>query len=154
MQDRTIQLRTYDQILIEGGAFPIPFKTIETHYPKEKASCECVCVCVYIGNVDAKQLYIAVIYLHPYTKLFSGSPIVGRPQGCTFPQELYKCNGSNFCVDSTKHTFYCPSAIQLMVLIHFSLCFKKKCSKQAHFLNFYRMVFISAMHDTYKLKFD
>lgn len=30
----------------------------------------------------------------PYTKLFSGSPIVGRPQGCTFPQELYKCNAA------------------------------------------------------------
>jgi len=73
--------------------------------------CVCVCVNVYIGNVDAEQLYIAVIYLHPYTKLFSGSPIVGRPQGCTFPRELYKCNGSNFCVDSATHTFYCPSAI-------------------------------------------
>jgi len=73
--------------------------------------CVCACVNVYIGNVDAEQLYIAVIYLHPYTKLFSGSPIVGRPQGCTFPRELYKCNGSNFCVDSATHTFYCPSAI-------------------------------------------
>lgn len=54
----------------------------------------CVCARVYIGSVDARQLYIAVIYLHPYTKLFSGSPIVGRPQGCTFPQELYKCNAA------------------------------------------------------------
>jgi len=82
MWGRTIQLRTYDQILIEGGAFPLPFGTIETHYPKEKASRArvCVCVCVSWGNVDAKQLYVAVIYLHhPYTKLFSGSPIVGRP---------------------------------------------------------------------------
>lgn len=108
-----------------GVTFPIPFRTIETHYPKEKASCkysfvwvrmwicvgECVCLNVYIGNVDAEQLYIAVIYLHPYTKLFSGSSIVGRPQGCTFPRELYKCNGSNFYVDSATHTFYCPSAI-------------------------------------------
>jgi len=109
-----------------GGCFSHTVRNDRNALPKRKSFvwtfvrvCEyecicqwvCVCVNVYIGNVDAEQLYIAVIYLHPYTKLFSGSPIVGRPQGCTFPRELYKCNGSNFCVDSATHTFYCPSAI-------------------------------------------
>lgn len=102
--EQCIPPRTYDQILIEGGTFPLPFGTFETHYPKRKSFVYECTWCVYIGNVDAKQLYIAVIYLHPYTKLFSGSPIVGQPQGCTFPRELYKCNGSNFCADSTTRT--------------------------------------------------
>lgn len=95
-----------------GGCFSHTVQNDRNALPKRKSFMWMrICVCVYIGDVDAKQLYIAVIYLHPYTKLFSGSPIVGRPQGCTFPQELYKCNSSNFCVDSTTHTFYCPSAI-------------------------------------------
>jgi len=109
-----------------GGCFSHTVQNDRNALPKRKSFvwtfvrvCAYVCICkwvsvcvnVYIGNVDAEQLYIAVIYLHPYTKLFSGSPIVGRPQGCTFHRELYKCNGSNFCVDSTTHTFYCPSAI-------------------------------------------
>lgn len=97
-----------------GVIFPYRSKRSKRITQKKKLHtnvCLCVCVGVHIGSVDVRQLYIAVIYLHPHTKLFSGSPIVGRPQGCTFPQELYKCNGSNFCVDSTTHTFYCPLAI-------------------------------------------
>lgn len=62
LQNNTI-LRTHDQILIEGGAFPLPFtfRTIETHYPKEKAPCVCVCA---LANVDAER---AVVHSQSFT---------------------------------------------------------------------------------------